>query len=366
MYICDVCNYKTNKHGNLIRHNDSKSHKIRESHMRKDINILNKYQCKCGKSFNYGSAFSRHKKTCKIVNKDKISNNNIAELRDTIDKLAQINQAQQNKLDMIVEEQQKTINTIIEQNKKQIEELVNYIKTTVKKPTIINDNKTINTFTTISAKKYIQQNYANAPALKKLPNYGVLENYNPFLEYDNKTQISNNLVEYSDNDELSSNDDSIDNSDVSDELSSEEDFKFLEILVNNYKSKRLCQYLGDFLIKYYKKQDPQEQSLWNSDTSRLTYFIKQLLNDNASSMWIMDKKGVMLTNTIIVPLLKYIKTYIEQFIECSVKLGRIHQNSRIQRKIMKLGCILQDIENKEIANGITKYIAPHFCLTLET
>src|SRR5207249_8087833 len=91
------------------------------------------------------------------------------------------------------------------------------------------------------------------------------------------------------------------------------DSKFIETLIYNFNHNKLDKYLGDMIIKFYKKEDPSQQSLWNSDTSRLTYIIKELLNNNNSD-WLVDKKGIKTCNYIIDPLLQYIDVIIKKYL----------------------------------------------------
>ena len=76
----------------------------------------------------------------------------------------------------------------------------------------------------------------NAPPLKKLNNYDAVENYDE-----------------------------------------DDDSTLIQKLVNYQNQNLLDQFLGDFIILFYKKEDPAKQSLWSSDVARLTYIIKELL-----------------------------------------------------------------------------------------
>ena len=48
-----------------------------------------------------------------------------------------------------------------------------------------------------------------------------------------------------------------------------------EDILSSYKHKTLSKFLGDIIIILYKKENPKSQSIWNTDTSRLTYLIKE-------------------------------------------------------------------------------------------
>jgi len=173
----------------------------------------------------------------------------------------------------------------------------------------------------ISVKNYIQQNYPDAPALKGPTNYAKLT--------------------YNDN-------------------------ELIDTLLYKYKHKVLHEYLGDFLVDYYKKDDPTEQSVWSSDISRLTYIVKESLEDK-KSIWNHDYKGVKTKKCIIDPLLQHIKKYIgsywENNVDLKIKKGREIDIDVLQKRQQKYNityAIETEIDNGVLANDIIKYIASHF------
>ena len=86
---------------------------------------------------------------------------------------------------------------------------------------------------------------------------------------------------------------------------------FRPLLINT-KIIHSSHYIGDIIIKNYKKVNSAKQSVWNSDTDRLTYVIRTLLKNN-KFQWQLDKKGIDTANHMINPILQYIKTKLEQF-----------------------------------------------------
>lgn len=188
----------------------------------------------------------------------------------------------------------------------------------------------------ISVKNYVQQNYPDAPALEAIEDYTM-------LRYD-----ENNRNDEDDND---------DNQD-------DEDYELINMITYNYNHSCLHKYLGNFIIKYYKKEDPSEQSLWSSDISRLTYIIKELLY-NKKSIWNHDYKGTKTKDYVINPLLKYIKKYIESYWithidDCKkLKAGELREFNIMYNTMHK---IKKDIENDILASNIVRYIAPYFCM----
>ena len=122
-------------------------------------------------------------------------------------------------------------------------------------------------------------------------------------------------------------------------------------------------YLGDIIIKYYKKKDPKNQSIFNSDTTRLTYVIRELFDDQQID-WTIDKKGIKTTNYIINPFLDHIDDIIKEYMQNKTTFDRKTATTReLEANFSNLtacGEIIISIEKKELGDEILKYIAPYF------
>ena len=84
------------------------------------------------------------------------------------------------------------------------------------------------------------------------------------------------------------------------------------------KEKKLDQFLGNFIIKEYKKEDPSQQSFWVTDVSRLTCVIRKAIEDK--NEWYKDKKAYELPRYIISPILDFV---IEIMAEKIIKSNEI-------------------------------------------
>lgn len=141
-----------------------------------------------------------------------------------------------------------------------------------------------------------------------------------------------------------------------------------DIAIHHCKKKTLHQYIGNVIISEYKNEDePGKQSLWTSDVARLSYVIRQKIG-NGEAVWIEDKKGLKVKETIIIPLLDYLKKEMNTRIQKVPPEGVTPSQEDIQR-LWEAGDVLQQIGNirsrKEIsklAQRINRYIAGHFCL----
>lgn len=178
--------------------------------------------------------------------------------------------------------------------------------------------------TSVSALSYVATNYKDAPSLKKLEDYS-------YLEFDDD----------------------------------DDDFDLVAMVISQHQDGTLYKYLGDIIINAYKKKDPSEQSIWNSDTVRLTYLIRDIINKKTD--WTVDKKGVKTTRYIINPMLKYIKDLLNKYAD---ENGLEHYVSESYMKLKKrtdamqaVAEIIADITNNILSEQILKFIAPHFYLT---
>ena len=138
----------------------------------------------------------------------------------------------------------------------------------------------------------------------------------------------------------------------------ESDIKIAEDIISACKHKTLNKYLGEIIVKEYKKKMPIDQSIWNTDDTRLTYIIKELIQNNSSN-WIVDKKGIKTTKYLIDPLLKHVKSLIITYQE-NMDIGEtvfemeVHmENSKIIQNL------ISDIDDGITSKDILKYISVH-------
>jgi uncharacterized C2H2 Zn-finger protein len=133
-----------------------------------------------------------------------------------------------------------------------------------------------------------------------------------------------------------------------------------QVLIMYHQNNTLCRFIGEFLVKAYVKKGGNNQAMWSSDTSRLTYIINEL-QESGKIQWVLDKKGVKIKKYVINPLLHYLKDEIEKYIDensfCTTKQGLCRLQAAIE--------IYSIIDKEILANGIVKYMAPYFTLLKE-
>jgi hypothetical protein len=134
--------------------------------------------------------------------------------------------------------------------------------------------------------------------------------------------------------------------------------KIIESVLHYYKQNALHKYLGDFIIKAYKKDDPSKQPVWNSDTARLTYMIRELAKKNR---WVVDKKGIKMKEKIINPLITYLKVLIKPYLDEwneEMKDANI-SNRKMSTLLKKIELGNTSLESNTLVDDIARYIAPH-------
>lgn len=297
-YKCEICSYETADKSNFNKHLNSKAH-IQKNIINIDVDI------DIDKNVNkkLPSMFQ-----CPKCFKTYSSTSSLSRHKNKYcyGEIMKTNYEEEfnEKLEQTLK--QKEVEMELKYSKQTIEDMKQYIKTT--KPTTYN----------ISVNKLIQQNYPDAPFLAMLEDYTVIHD--------------------------------------------DEDIDFARDLIYYHKKNKLDSYLGDIIIKYYKKDDPKEQSLWSTDSSRLKYIIKELIASNKST-WSQDDRGLKINKYVIKPLLKYIYDYInDQIDEIDIILQRATAKECIplSQKQLDLALIREQIQNGQLQDDVNRYIAPSF------
>lgn len=145
---------------------------------------------------------------------------------------------------------------------------------------------------------------------------------------------------------------------------------FCNDLVHYHKKKKLHSFLGDFLVSQYCKKDLSEQSLFASDVSRTNFLVSNFNKKSKKSSWTNDKKGIIIANRIIDPLLDYIYKIILDYSNDTIKIikyGKNHGQTNLNHAENLLLCeeIIGLLNNKSLKTDIVKHIAPYFDIIQE-
>ena len=353
-FICIFCDNKYTTIGHLNRHNISCIKK------RKIVDELNKKIAELTEKVNEQAKIINHdneiinKKNEIIIQKEEKCNGKVTEKVNnvdfcpSIDPQKTINQSHKNQFICIFCDNKYTTighlnrhknacfekrKLIDELNKKdemlnqkdellnQKDEMISAIKSEVSHLKLIVNNSGSIIKTSVSTMAYVLKNYKEAPLLESPKDYSALH-------------FEQNNTEFVDN------------------------------LIYEHNHNKLHIYIGDFIIKTYKKENPSQQSIWNSDTSRLTYLVREIITNNKVD-WKVDKKGIKTTEFIINPILKYIDDQVTDYIQTFDMDYSSDSAISAERKMLKLKAgteILKSIEDKVLNEAVLKHIAPYFYL----
>ena len=325
-HFCRYCNYGTDKLSSFKTHVKTKKHlkKINENlaphphlndtsltphqeNLTKDIQLTKTYTCNiCNAVFKRLDNLNRHRKAC--VN-------------------ASFNQKEQeyiNEINRLREELMKK-NIVINQKNELLEAKKDHLK---------DMKKTISFERKLSKQQFLDKYLPDNPELNKLKDYTIIHQ-----EYKSINVFCRDLIHFN-------------------------------------KRKQLHIYLGDFLVGQYCKKDISKQSLFASDVSRNNFLYSSNDNDTKtkkkkkSSIWVNDKNGIKMANTIIDPLLDYIHKIIVSFSKSVVtditskKLNGT-QSLNSAEEILECEHIIALLENDQLKQDIIKHISPYFDIIKE-
>lgn len=89
--------------------------------------------------------------------------------------------------------------------------------------------------------------------------------------------------------------------------------QFAKTILNKYIHYNSAHFIGDALISFYKTKNPKDQSIWNSDSARLNYIIRDV-NENGGNRWVVDKHAKKVKELLIKPLLEKIHDTLNVFV----------------------------------------------------
>jgi hypothetical protein len=314
IHICNACNYETYDISHFSRHKKSQKHlaKTRSGSSKET-------QSRPMKDPN-----TKSQKYDEIENED-----NSCMYCDKIFKHKTHLYRHQKYRCKIKDEQEKEASGI-EEMKLQIKQLIEANLNNSK--TVLNNSQTVQK--SMSTINYVMQNFKDAPPIGLLKG----KKLDGFIEYNGNTDRS-----------------------------------IQEIIIHYFEKRKLHQLLGDLIVKEYKKENPENQSVWSSDVSRLTFILMQATK-NKNNKWIVDKNGVDLTKLVIQPLVEKVIELLRDFVkECNENIQNIdtlnpeieYETREMLRNMEKANSVIMNIKLKKISMEILKYIAPHFNLKLD-
>jgi uncharacterized C2H2 Zn-finger protein len=291
-FFCENCNYTTTKKSDYNKHLLSNKHKI---------NSQKFYICKeCQKVYKVKSSYYYHVKKC---NTDNFSDSDVK-----IELLKTKHELEKEKLKHEYEKKQNEL----------LKDLIKNSTKTTQKALKITDK-------TISAIKYANEHFKNAPILTPINNFNM-------LNYD---------------------------------LNDENDKRLLiDTLLYHYRKNSVHKIFGDHIVGIYKKDRLEDQSMHTTDTSRTNYIVK-IAKDNDNPKWYTDKNGLVICDVIIEKLINHyvelLKWYQKKLTDEMLLTPGIIQEDK-QQKVENILGMLMEVDNGQLAKNTNRYIAPFFNL----
>ena len=129
--------------------------------------------------------------------------------------------------------------------------------------------------------------------------------------------------------------------------------------------KTLKVFFGDFYVDSYKKDDKTTQQFFSTDCARLNYVVRSIVD--GSPGWERDNKGLIISEYLITPILKYIRNHLSKYTQKYLDYAFKSAKSGIDKvyaveKIHRFLDITKQIDSGSLNTGILKYISPHFKL----
>ena len=152
------------------------------------------------------------------------------------------------------------------------------------------------------------------------------------------------------------------------EYNNSKKYKPVDYVIYNYTLKKLDEWIGNIIIKVYRKENPFDQNIWVTDNSRFSYVIFDVIDDASGkkSEWITDKSGVKITEKIITPTLNLLKKMLELYLDETRDIHlkydemEIDEISRHSNNKQKTFDIIKEIKDEYLHTNVLKFITPFF------
>lgn len=93
-------------------------------------------------------------------------------------------------------------------------------------------------------------------------------------------------------------------------VTEEEEYDLADLMIYHFKKNNLGNFLGMFIIKEYKKEDPSQQSFWVTDVARLSCVVRKVIGKK--DKWEYDKHAEYLKKIIILPITEFVISIMDE------------------------------------------------------
>ena len=298
VYICEKCNYYSERLCNFKKHLKSNKHIINVSQLELDVDPETKkttiYCCKeCNSHYISQKSLKRHMK---------VTHNQ----SESIQKLKEENLRLKNELEKEINEKQDC-------------------KDLLKDAMAIAKENSSTANTSMNMLKYANLHLCSGEPLEQLNYFNVSK----VMKYKNPNNTESKNEEY------------------------------VKIAIHKFTHNIFHSFIGDMIVEYYKPKTKMDANLIATDTSRLSFIIMQNITKGKIEQkeWINDKSGKKFTELVLNPVIDAVKQTLIEFIEFKKTKELNEANLCLMAKCVELR---RDIEVKKFTNQILKYVAPHF------
>jgi hypothetical protein len=318
-FECSLCNYSTNDGRNWCKHVETQKHLLREKNKEEQkhacIHCNIKFDSHVDTISHYEQELTKFKNEIKNLKKDNA-------------KLTKENKKLTSK-----------IITSLEEDK---------VRSADNTATLLESNKNLAT-TECNTMNFLTQNFTNAQALKCI----TQDKAHELLTHTKSTKDIGMEPE-----ELKTL--------TQDEIDTKINNLCVEQMIFEHNNGNLHSYITDIVKSEYAKKDPQDQQIWNTDKSRLSYVIREAMNKK--NEWIKDDKGVKIKEYVISPILKEIEQMIVKYAQYVASVVESDNNNKISRSLkmtlmersMCASLIVKSIRGKILTNKIVSDMTKYF------
>jgi hypothetical protein len=141
----------------------------------------------------------------------------------------------------------------------------------------------------------------------------------------------------------------------------------IQYIIDLCESNKLIPHLGNIIISQYKQMYPENQSMWNTDASRLTYVVKDTVGDKTT--WGSDKRGIKINEYIIKPLIAQLSNLISEYDKlCYKNFDNMtdSQRDKYAENSKYTISLRETINSGTINKKLLRYITPYFFISERT
>lgn len=322
-YICEICSYSTEYISNMNKHKKSKRHAknidVKTAHKKVTPKLVQKcvknFSCPgCEKSFTRKYSLDRHSDRCKNDSNKKGVKKGDSDYVHSLE----------SKVDMLIKD------------KEYLEKMVNMLE---------NDIQRINL-----SKQFAESMGLKAADVAKMSAFALINKYfdsTQPLTYFNDFDALEDEAEYWC---LENNSGDMIEHDLA------------EKLVWHYKNDTLTKYLSDFIRKIYVTEKPENQKIWNTDTSRLKLVVRCIIEKK--NIWVKDTNGDLVVKYVIDPITNYIleilPDYREHLTNKFKEENNIDKSLIIDEYIRECDNLKDEIQNRMLHSRLLRHIQSHF------